>query len=188
MSFVPDPNLQMKLRRAVQEGVNAYLLIVSRTMRETLSKQGGGLLYRVGKGKKNGRNSRERGYHRASRSGQPPAADTGALRRSWQVGRGLQGGTGGISIPKGADNFVPSRRKRRPVPAEARQALLTVVSNGNVIGYRFGSALKYARIDRGWGRVKARPYVEPTMAMTRDLFEPTMATAIRRHFGGPPRA
>jgi hypothetical protein len=188
MSFVPDPNVQNKLRRAVQEGVNAYLLIVSRTMRETLSKQGGGLLYRVGKGKKNGRNSRERGYHRASRSGQPPAADTGALRRSWQVGRGLQGGTGGIPIPKGADNFVPSRRKRRPVPAEARQATLAILNHGNIVGYRFGSALKYARIDRGWGRVKARPYVEPTMAMTRDLFEPTMATALRRHFGGPPRA
>jgi hypothetical protein len=188
MTFVPDPVIHMKLRRAVQEGVNAYLLTVSRAMRETLSKKGMGRLYKVGKGKKNSRNLRESGYHRASHRGAPPAPDTGALRRSWQVGRGLQGGTGGVAFPKGSDEFTPSRRKRRPVTAEARQALLTVISNGNVIGYRFGSALKYARIDRGWGRVKPRPYVEPTMAMTRDLFEPIMATALRRHFGGPPRA
>lgn len=183
--FKPDPNINAKLRAAVLEGVNAYLLVVSRAMRETLSKPGGGMLYRVAKGRKNGRNMRERGFHRASRAGQPPAADTGMLRRSWQIGTGqLPGGTGGASVTGSKDSGVTSLRRKRSVPAEARKALLTPLHTDRVIGYRYGSALRYARIDRGWGNVKPRPYIAPTMDMVRDLFQPTMARALQRRFGG----
>jgi hypothetical protein len=44
--------------------------------------------------------------------------------------------------------------------------------------------LRYARIDTGYGNVKPRPYIAPTLDAIRDLFEPTMATALRRALGG----
>lgn len=182
MTFRPDPAINGKLRAAVQEGVNAYLLVVSRAMRAELSKPGGGRLYRVGKGRAKARNAREAGIHRASRPGQPPAADTGMLRRSWQIGTGqLRGGTGGIGAT--FSNLLSSARRRVYGP-DVRQAVVTPMNDGRRIGYRFGSAVRYARIDRGWGRVAARPYIAPTLDHVRDLFEPTMAVAMRRHFGG----
>ena len=51
-------------------------------------------------------------------------------------------------------------------------------------GLRYGSVLRYARIDTGYGNVAARPYIAPTLDAIRDLFEPTMATALRRALGG----
>lgn len=183
--FRPDPNINAKLRAAVQEGVNAYLLIVARTMRAELSKPGGGRLYRIGKGRRKARNAREAGIHRASRSGQPPAPDTGMLRRSWQIGSGqLRGNTGGIGAT--FSNLLSSARRKLAGP-DVRQAVVTPLNDSHRIGYRYGSAVPYARIDRGWGRVAPRPYIAPTLDSVRDLFEPTVALAMQRHFGGPPR-
>jgi hypothetical protein len=56
-----------------------------------------------------------------------------------------------------------------------------------MVGYRLGSPLPYARIDSGWGRVKARPYISPVLADAAPSFPQIMAVAIRRHFpeGGP---
>jgi len=181
--FRPDPNINAKLRAAVQEGVNAYMLVIARAMRAELSKPGGGRTYRIGKGRRKARNARESGIHRASRAGQPPAIDTGMLRRSWQIGTGqLRGGTGGISAT--FSNLISSAR-RKLIGPDVRQAVITPLNDGRRIGYRYGSAVRYARIDKGYGRVAARPYIKPTMDNVRDLFEPTMAVAMQRHFGGP---
>lgn len=181
MTYVPNPAAEAKLRAAVQEGVNAYLLVVSRTMRVELSKPGGGRLYRIGKGKSGARNAREAGVHRASRPGQPPAADTGMLRRSWQVGaeqlQGPKSGLAGIGSFFGGV-FKSARRKLFGPPVKT--ASVVSLNTKELIGYRYGSAVKYARIDRGYGNVKSRPYIRPTLNNVRDLFQPTMQRALQR--------
>ena len=85
-TWIQNPAFRPRLQAAVQEGVNAYMLIFSRALRGQLSKPGTGRVYRVSQGKARGRNLREQGFHRASVPGRPPAADTGMLRRSWQIG------------------------------------------------------------------------------------------------------
>lgn len=180
----PNPEVNPKLRAAVQEGVNAYLLIVSRTMRVELSKPGGGRQYRIGKGRRKARNAREAGIHRASRPGQPPAADTGMLRRSWQVGTNqLRGATPGFAGIGATFGGLLSSARRKLLGPDIKSASVVPINRPGLIGYRYGSAVKYARIDRGWGRVAARPYIRPTLDNVRDLFQPTMAEAMRRHFG-----
>lgn len=165
-----NPELMPALRLAVTRGLNAYLLVTSRAMRAQLSKAGTGRLYRkssayrramrraktveaVEKVEKRyaGKNLRQRGWHRASAAGAPPTVDTGALRRSWQVGS---------------------------------DAAVTKYSTTSTVGIRYGSRLKYARIDRGMGRVRPRPYIKPTIDAIKDLYEPTMARAIKAWAGG----
>jgi hypothetical protein len=165
-----NPEMLPNLRLAVTRGLNAYLLVLGRAMRAQLSKAGTGRLYArrsayrramrkaktveaVEKIQKRyeGKNLRQRGYHRASAAGNPPTVDTGALRRSWQIGS---------------------------------DAAVTPYSTTSTLGMRYGSRLKYALIDRGMGRVKARPYIAPTIAAVSDLFEPTMARAVKAWAGG----
>jgi hypothetical protein len=177
VTYVPNPAAEQKLRLAVVEGVNAFMLIISRTMRVELSKQGGGFPTKVRKGKKNARNLREAGFHRASRAGQPPAADTGLLRGSWMIGRNqLLGPTGDVQPLVGG--FI--RKKKRSIHITATQAVVVKIDRPNLYGYRYGSRLPYARIDRGYGNVKARPYIRPTLNNVRDLFQPTMQRALQR--------
>lgn len=161
-----DPQFRTKLQGAVQEGVTAFLLVTASAMREQLSKRGTGRTYRIGKGKRNGRNARAQGLHRASAPGKPPAANTGTLRRSWQIGRA--NATGPVSQSSGGGSPLASVLPRNIA--------------GVQYGYRYGSPLHYARIDRGYGRVKPRPYIVPTINAISDLFEPTVANAMRRNF------
>lgn len=62
--------------------------LVEKTAKESIQKRAEGNLYYVGKSKKTGRRSwyknpgKGRKEHRASRSGEPPAIDTGILRAS----------------------------------------------------------------------------------------------------------
>ena len=84
--FKPNPNFQPAMQRAVVEGNNAFLLTFSRAMRVQLGNRGSGRIYRVARGRRSGRTLRQRGLHQASAPNQPPAPDTGTLRRSWQVG------------------------------------------------------------------------------------------------------
>jgi hypothetical protein len=159
-----SPEWRAKFEAAVQEGVTAFLLTTGAAMRAQLSKRGTGRVYRVGKGRKGARNARERGLHRASAPGKPPAANTGTLRRSWQIGRAS--GAGAVSQSSGGMSPLAEVIPRNIARVQ--------------IGYRYGSPLHYARIDRNYGRVKARPYIRPTLDAIRDLFEPTMSQAMAR--------
>lgn len=185
-----NPNARALLKAAVREGVNAYLLVVSRALREQLSKPGGGRVYRVAQGRgRRARNAREAGWHRASRPGQPPAVDTGMLRRSWQLGRSqlrgnvVAGDAGGVGGSANGGGMSTGRRMRRG-QTQIVSATLGILDSDNRVAYRFGSALRYARIEFGYGRASARPYIRPTLAVTRDLFPAVMATALRRNLGG----
>jgi hypothetical protein len=184
-----NPEANAKLKAAVQEGVNAYLLILSRALREQLSKPGTGRAYRVNQGRgRRARNLRESGFHRASRAGSPPAADTGMLRRSWQLGRTrLRGAvhpsdTGGKAGADGGGMSTGRATSRRGTKVVS--STLGILNTNDRIGYRFGSAVKYARIEFGYGRTAPRPYIRPTLNAIRDLFAPTMAAALKRNLGG----
>lgn len=180
MSWHPNPNLNAAIQRAVREGVNAYMLVFSRALRVQLSKPGTGRRYRVSQGKGKPRNARESGWHIASRPGSPPAVDTGMLRRSWQIGNNqLVGQAGGITAGFSA---LLSGARRRILGRSRAESVVTPIRQPRMIGYRFGSAVKYATIEYGSGRAAARPYLRPTMEAVNDLFEPTMAAALARHF------
>lgn len=188
MNWRDNPEFRGKMQAAVQEGVNAYLLVLSAALREQLSKPGTGRAYRVNRGRgSRARNLRESGFHRASRPGSPPAVDTGMLRRSWQIGRAkLRGGvnTSDMGGKGGSGGGMSTGRATGRRGTQVVGATLGILNTKDRIGYRFGSALKYARIEFGMGRVSARPYIRPTLAVVRDLFEPTMAAALRRNLGG----
>lgn len=125
-----------QLRLAITRGLDAYMVIIGRAMRAQLSKRGSGVKYRRGGGRRRTR----------SAPGEPPAVDTGMLRRSWQVGD---------------------------------KAVVRKYSREERIGIVLGSPLKYARIEYGMGRVRPRPYIRPTIKAVGDLFEPTMARAVK---------
>ena len=160
VTFVPNPLVPHAYRRAVREGVTAFLLLVSTGLYTELSQPGSGRRYKRGKGKRKGRNKRARGIHVASAPGQPPAADTGALRRSWQ-------------LSQSAARSGSSNGGKGPV--------LRRLDAGDLIGFRLGSALPYAAIDRGYGRVAARPYISPVLADAAPSFAPMVAVALQRH-------
>jgi len=166
-TFVPNPQFPDAYRRAVNEGVVAFLLLVSAGLYTELSQPGTGRRYRRGKGKRKGRNKRAKGIHVASAPGQPPAVDTGALRRSWQLSQSAA---------------------RSGESSGGKGPILRRLSAGDLIGYRLGSALPYAAIDRGYGRVKPRPYIAPVLADAAPSFAPMVAVALQRRLpaiGGP---
>ena len=78
--------IQTRLSIAAGRAVETVLLEFQAEIRRTLSRPGTGRVYRKSGGYGKRRNARERGLHRASAPGQPPAVDTGTLRRSWQYG------------------------------------------------------------------------------------------------------
>jgi len=144
-----NPQATSQMRWAITQGVNAYLLVIERALKVQLGKPGTGRIYRIGKGRKGAKTMRKQGLHQASAPGQPPAVNTGTLRRSWQIGG--------------------------PTGAKVRK-----YSTPDRIGMQLGSPVRYARIEGNFGRVRARPYIKPTIEAVRDLFEPTMARAMRR--------
>lgn len=120
-------DLAAAARRVLRSVVVAY----QADIKTTLSRRGTGRIYRVAKGRRNGRNLRARGYHQASAPFNPPAADTGNLRRSWQTGN-----ANATRDETGLGN------RQRP----------TIV---------LGSRVKYARwLQQGTSRMLPRPYVD----------------------------
>lgn len=79
--------LRGRVAEASRIALEQSAIIVQAEMIKELSKPGTGRLYRRSNGYGRRRNTRQKGYHRASAPGRPPAADTGNLRRSWQAGR-----------------------------------------------------------------------------------------------------
>lgn len=123
--------IEARFVAAAGKAVDDTVRLLQNEMRRTLSKPGTGRLYRRSRGYGRRRNARERGYHRASAPGFPPAADTGTLRRSWQTG-----------YPQNYLDRQHVRDKIRP-------------------RVRLGTRVLYARwLQYGTSRMAARPYVD----------------------------
>ena len=130
--FKANPKLQAIIEAATLEAMDAVMLLASKAIKVRLKTPPTrtGRIYR----KKGGR------MHRASRAGEPPAVDTGTLRRSWGIRAGK---------PETIDGVVTRSR------SSSRYTL------------SFGSRLDYAKIDSGYGRVAARPYIQNSLAIVR---------------------
>jgi hypothetical protein len=112
----------------------------------TRSQAAGLLRQRRAAGRKN-RSLRSLGFYKASAPGQPPAVQTGNLRRSWQFASQIGSGAPG--------------------------------SNRYTI--RVGSAVRYAAwLEEGTTRMRARPYVLPSVEKIRPTVEPIVRTEVQR--------
>ena len=106
---------------------------------------------------RSGRIYRKKGgrMHRASRAGEPPAVDTGTLRGSWGI----------------RDDGKP----------ETKEGVVTRASGKGRYKLYFGSRLDYSKIDSGYGRVAARPYIEPALSLVRAQIPKVAARAFAYH-------
>ena len=159
------PNVQIALREALVEGMRAATIGTSQLVRARLSQPGTGRMYRIGKGRKNGRNLRQKGIHVASAPGHPPAVNTNRLRASLTVrqvsGRGLSS--------RSIDTNVLIRETRTGV-------VLT-----------FGTEVEYAPfLEFGTARMKARPFLRPVMPIVARTLPRVFSVALRRGLGGKP--
>jgi len=168
--FVKNPEFDSEFRKTVRGGVNGFMLVVSGVMKDTLSYRGTGRIYRVGKGKKSGRNKRAQGFHQASRVGMSPAPNTGALRRSW-----------GINI-----NQLDGEFENKAGTGESTEGMAEVEEyhsySESRIGYIVTSPVHYAAIDSGYGRVAPRPYIAKALAAAEPEFEKIMSEALREQY------
>ncbi len=152
--------IKAKLQEAALSAMAVSMISASALLRKRLSKPGTGRIYRIGKGKKNGRNLRETGYHRASAAGHPPAVNTNRLRSSWSTER--------LGVKQ--DSFA------------------SVKQDTNKTVLRLGSSVPYARILEyggmtGRGRrtkIQARPYIRPTLPFIAKIVPKIFSEAIKR--------
>jgi len=155
---IDTAKVEATMNAALLEGMNASFLMISRLVRTKLSQAGTGRIYRIGKGRRGGRNLRAQGFHRASAPGFPPAVNTGRLRASFiadQLGQWKYG-------------FARISRKDK-----------TVVLN-------FGSRVVYAPVleyGNRRGTLRARPYLRPSLDSYRKMASSVFSKAISRHFG-----
>lgn len=154
--------IKAKLQEAALSALAASMVNSSALLKKQLSKPGTGRIYKIGKRKKNGRNLRETGYHRASAPGHPPAINTATLIRSWAVER--------VGVKE--DSF----------------AIITQTRDTSVL--RLGSNVPYARILEYGGNagrrrrttIKARPYIRPNLPRISKIVPKIFQEAIARRF------
>jgi len=166
-----DPKVSIDLEKiakavdaAALEGLNAIQIALSATVRKVLSQPGTGRIYRIGKGRKAGRNLRARGFHRASAPGNPPAVDTNRLRSSWSISAG---------------NVTPGSSKRQ------KDGYVIASRTPDRVVLAYGSAVVYARrLEFGGGRIAARPYLAPAVRVVGPKAVRIMAVAMKRTLGG----
>jgi hypothetical protein len=166
-----DPKISIDLEKiakavdaAALEGLNAIQIALSATVRKVLSQPGTGRIYRIGKGRKTGRNLRARGFHRASAPGNPPAVDTNRLRSSWSISAG---------------NVTPGNSKT------AKEGYVTASRRPDRVVLAYGSAVVYARrLEFGGGRIAARPYLAPAVRVVGPKALRIMSVAMKRTLGG----
>ena len=144
------------MQDAARQALNASLVVSGKRLRRTLSQPGRGKVYRIGQGSAKGRNVRERGYHRASAPGQPPAVNTNRLRASWSVEK----------VGASGDSFAK-------IEVSATRAVLS-----------FGSNVPYAApLEYGTRFVKKRPYIATTLPVLQKelprVFQIVYARAFR---------
>ena len=155
---IDTAKIEATMNAALLEGMNASFLQLSRLVRTKLSQAGTGRIYRIGKGRKSGRNLRAQGFHRASAPGFPPAVNTGRLRASFiadQLGRWKYG-------------YARISKKDK-----------TVILN-------YGSTVVYAPVlefGNRRGTLRPRPYLRPSLDSFRKFASRTFEIAVRRHFG-----
>ncbi len=155
--FLDRSGIGLAINDGIVNGLNQVALDVSKIVRKELSKRGTGRVYRVAQGKKNGRNMRAKGLHRASAPGQPPAVVTNRLRASWTIS-GQQG----------------------QAFSESPDTVLKVEKLGSKTVMVFGSNVLYARfLEFGTRRMASRPYIRPVFAAVR----PNIPTIIRKEIG-----
>ena len=161
MTYIPNPEMRRKFNAAVREGLVATQISLSTTIVRNLSKPGTGRLYRVNKGRgKRARNLRESGFHRASAPGFPPAVNTNRLRGSWT-----------IAIKQGKE-LLPGYNLR-------------VIRGKGMLGFELGSNVPYApMLEFGTRRMKARPYIKPSILSVQKRIPRFFAEAMRRNLGG----
>lgn len=148
---------------ALVEAMNATAIASGSLIRTTLSRPGGGRVYRIGVGRKGGRNLRARGFHQASAPGQPPAVNTNRLRASWSVGQ--VNGLGSVTSEAGNTT--------------------SIYRDGSRIVLTIGSSVYYAPfLEYGTRRMRARPYLKPTLPSIASAAPRIFTTAVQRRFGG----
>lgn len=151
------------IRDGVVTGMTVVAIEMQKQLRKNLSKRGTGKRYRIAQGRRKGRNLRARGWHIASAPGQPPAANTGTLRRSWTIEppRWI-----GAASPQ-ANGFSYIEEKR-----------------GKSVLYVLGTNLEYARaLEYGSPRTRLapRPYVRPAVKQVEPFVARLIGVAINRH-------
>jgi phage gpG-like protein len=140
--------------------------VLARLIRDQLSKPGTGRRYRVAKGKKRGRNAREKGWHVASAPGNPPAANRGELRASWTVVANANIG----STKTENEGFASLNRTGSAL-------VLTVGSNK-----KYAAALEFGSTR---ARIAARPYIRPVIEKLQGDVEGIIADAVANRMGRP---
>ena len=154
--------IQAMMQEAALSAMSVSLIVSSALLKKQLSKPGTGRIYRIGKGKKGGRNLRAKGYHRASAAGQSPAVNTNRLRGSWSVER----------VGVSQDSFASIKQ-------DTKKTIL-----------RLGSSVPYARILEYGGntgrrrrtKIAARPYIRPNLPRIAKAIPKIFSEAIARRF------
>ena len=139
------------------EAMNVSFIALGRLVRTKLSQPGTGRIYRVSRGRGRGaRNLRAAGFHRASAAGFPPAVNTNRLRASF------------ISDQLGQWKYGFAR-----VDQTETKTILN-----------YGSRVTYApMLEYGTRRMRARPYLRPTVDVFRKQVGRIFGVAYRRWFG-----
>jgi hypothetical protein len=118
----PRDKIMSQVRKAAKRAIDGTVIETQARLMDKLSEYGTGRVYK-----------RKGDFHRASRKGRPPAADTGMLRLSWTVGMRVE-----------------------------KRDFSTMVTSNLQQGTNFGSALKYAPILESKKGLD-RPYLAPTV-------------------------
>lgn len=171
MSAFDPEKVKEQVMKFAALGVFDVQLMLSKVVRLGLSRPGTGNLYRIGIGRKNGRNLRARGWHRASAPGFPPAVNTGRLRQSWAI------------AGAGINASAMFGRKGRQTSQDL--ASISMDQEPGRLTFRFGSNLKYAKmLEYGTRHMKARPYIRPSIRLVAPNAPKIIAAAIKRGFAG----
>lgn len=155
-----------RVNAGVTDAMVGVSLVLSKLIRDQLSKPGTGRRYRVAKGRRKGRNTRARGWHVASAPGNPPAANTGRLRASWTV------------VPYRSLGLMNVKN----------EGFATLEQVGTKIVLTVGSNLKYAaalEFGSTRARIAARPYVRPVIAAMQGEVEGIVSDAVAKRMGRP---
>jgi hypothetical protein len=163
--MIDERKVMLAIKDGIWQGLVETQVLMARVTRSMLSQPGTGRIYRIGAGKRGGRNLREIGFHRASAPGRPPAPDRNRLRGSWSIGtRKTAFGLQPISQEEG---FVRPRMKPRR------------------LGFEYGSNVKYAAfLEFGTRWMKRRPYISPVMKKIEPRVLPIVSRAVQTTLKG----
>ena len=162
--MIDEDKVMREIKRGIQQGLAETQILLARFVRGMLSKPGTGRIYKIGKGKRKGRNLREKGFHRASAPGQPPAVNTNRLRASWSV----------ASNPRDIG-------LTRPFEDGSEEGFVLPRVMSTTLGFTFGSPVPYAKyLEFGTRHVRRRPYLRPAMRALEPRVLPIVTNALNR--------